>query len=96
MNEESKKLNITPLGDRLYVVMDDFTQKIGSLIVPETHSERSRIGTVASVGDDVRNLKPGDRILISFYTGIKLHLPEFYSHEDLHRIVREGEVLAKI
>lgn len=95
VNEQSEKLSWLPLGDRIYLVMDEFVEKIGSIFVSETHSERSRTGTVKAVGEDVKSLKVGDRVLISFYTGIKLHTPETYSHEDLHRIVREGEVLMK-
>jgi len=40
----------------------------------------------------------GDKVLISYYTGVFVHLPDFAfrGKEDLHRIVREDEILAKI
>lgn len=85
-----------PLEDRLYVQMDERLNKVGSIILSDNHSERTRTGVVAAVGPDVKTLKAGDKIIISYYTGQSLHLPQFIGKEELHRIVREGEVLAVI
>ena len=94
----TENLKLIPVGDRLYVVVDEPVEKIGELFVPQKHSERSRTATVSAVGEDVKYFKIGDKILISYYTGIFIHLPSlaYRGKEDLHRIVREDEILAKI
>lgn len=91
-------LKLSPWGDRLYIVVDEPVEKIGELFVPQKHSERSRTATVAAIGDGVTHFKVGDKVLISYYTGIFIHLPDlaFRGKEDLHRIVREDEILAKL
>ncbi len=92
------ELKLSPWGDRLYVVLDEPKESVGLIKLPERHSERSRTATIAAVGDDVKHFKVGDRILISYHTGIFIHLPDlaFRGKEDLHRIVREDEILARL
>jgi len=92
------ELKLVPWGDRLYVVLDEMKDAVGSIILPEKHSERTRIATVKAIGEKVGNFTVGDRILISYYTGVFVHLPDlaFRGKEDLHRIIREDEILAKI
>lgn len=88
-------------GDRLLLLCDAMAEKVGSIIMPKQHSERSRTATVVATGDRVVNYMVGDRVLLSWYTGVHIHLPgqEFFGipvDEDRHRIVREEEVLAKL
>lgn len=92
------ELKLSPWGDRLYIILDDPKESVGLIQLPEKHSERSRIATVISIGEGVTHFKVGDKVLISYYTGIFVHLPDlaYRSKEDLHRIVREDEILARI
>jgi co-chaperonin GroES (HSP10) len=92
------ELKLSPWGDRLYIILDDPKESVGLIQLPEKHSERSRIATVAAIGEGVTHFKVGDKVLISYYTGIFVHLPDlaYRSKEDLHRIVREDEILARI
>ena len=91
-------MEIRPHGNRLYVIVDRVEErKIGNLYVPDNHSEHSRIATVVAAGEDAKHYKPGDRIVISYYTGIVIDLPELNiigEGQDVHRIIREDEVLA--
>jgi hypothetical protein len=59
------------------------------------------LATVLKVGDEVKNYAPGDRIVISWYTGIHLHIIGEQIggadiDEDRHRILRDEEILAKV
>lgn len=91
-------LKLYPWGDRLYIILDEPKESVGSIILPERHSERSRVATVSAVGEGVKHFNVGDKVLISYYTGIFIHIPDFAyrGKEDLHRIVREDEILAKV
>jgi len=92
------ELKLSPWGDRLYIILDEPKESVGAIILPERHSERSRVATVSAVGKEVKHIKVGNKVLISYYTGVFIHLPDFAfrGKEDLHRIVREDEILAKI
>lgn len=97
--------------DRLFVILNKVEEKkIGSLYVPDNHDERSRIGTVMEVGPGLRewngtitpmNYKVGDKVLVSWYTGVRVHLPgeKMYGDdvcEETSRVVRECEILGKV
>ena len=88
-------------GNRLLLLCDELSDKIGSIIMPGKHSERSRTATVLAVGDKVENYKVGHTVLISWYTGVHLHLvgKELFDtpvDEDRHRIVRDEEILGRL
>ena len=88
--------------DRLFVILGEVQEKkIGSIIIPGSHSERSRVGVVMEVGPGVVNYKTGDKILVSWYTGTRIHLDgdELYGKpivEDAFRIIRECEILGQV
>lgn len=93
------KLELTE--DRVFVIMDDAQEKVGSIIVPDKHQERTRVGTIYGVGPEVKYHKVGDRVLVGYWGGIGLHLigRELYGQrvdEYRFRIFRESEILAKI
>jgi len=88
--------------DRLFVILDEVQEKkIGSIIVPDNHSERSRTGIVMDVGPGVKDYEAGDKVLVSWYTGTRVHLDGETMfgksvQEDSFRVVREGEILGKV
>jgi co-chaperonin GroES (HSP10) len=92
------ELRLSPWGDRIYLILDEMQESVGLIKLPERHSERSRIATVSAVGEAVKHFAVGDKVLISYYTGVFIHLPDlaFRAQEDRHRIVREDEILAKL
>ena len=94
-------MEVTLFDDRVLLVFDGLKDRYGKIILPNAHSERTRKATVKIVGPDVKNYAPGDRVVMSWYTGITLHLDgETLFGEDIdeerYRIVREGEILMKI
>lgn len=90
-------------GDRLLLFFDKVEEKkVGSILyAPDTHSEPTRIATVMDIGDQVKDYSIGDRVAVSFYTGIKVYFmgEKVYgedSHPEAHRIVRETEILSGV
>jgi len=94
---ERKPLHfVDPLGDSIYVFMDAREQLSSIIVTPEARQQISETGVVVATGPDVEKVGVGDRIIISYYTGAHLQLPECYSDSKYHRIVREHEILARI
>jgi co-chaperonin GroES (HSP10) len=94
--------------DRIFVILEPmvttkevtnkFGEKIGEIELPENHHERSRIGVIQQVGDEVKDFKPGDKVLLSVYAGTRIHLigrkiDGKEIDEDCFRIIREEEIL---
>jgi co-chaperonin GroES (HSP10) len=94
--------------DRCYVVLEPMvttsvsTNKFGERVeiaLPENHHERSRIGLIKQVGEAVTKYAPGDRVLLSVYAGVRIHLigrdiDGEPIDEDRHRIIRAEEIIA--
>jgi chaperonin GroES len=96
--------------DCMLVFCDPDIKKIGNILVPEDHSERTRKATIIAVGPGLRErdgtirpvgYKVGDRIIMKWHAGDRLHLPTDTINgepvdEIRHRIIREHEALAAI
>ena len=97
-------------GDRIFAILDEFktTKEItldngrkATILLPEKHSERSRLGTIKVVGPEVKNgWKVGDRIIVSTYGGVRIHLIDKEIDgekidEDRFRVFREEEIVAQ-
>lgn len=96
-------------GDRIFVILEPMVKtkkivnKFGEEIeidLPENHHERSRIGVIQQCGPEVVGYFPGDRVLLSTYAGVRIHLigrqiDGKEIDEDLYRIVRQEEILCK-
>ena len=94
--------------DRIFVILEPMKKTVmmdgpgGTKIevpISEKHSERSRIGVVQKCGENVNLYKPGDRVLLSVYAGVRIHLIDEEIDgrkvdEDLFRIIREEEIVA--
>ena len=94
--------------DRIFVILEPMvttktiTNKFGEEItidLPENHHERSRVGVVQQVGDAATKYKPGDKVLLSTYAGVRIHLIGRQIDgkdidEDCYRIIRQEEIIA--
>jgi len=103
-------MQISVKADRIYVVLEPMvttrtiTNKMGETIeiaIPENHHERSRIGVIKQCGSEVFGYFPGDRVLLSTYAGVRIHLIDREIDgepidEDRHRIIRQEEIIATI
>ena len=93
--------------DRIFVALEPMVTtttktlndgRVVTINLPEQHHERSRIGVIRQVGDEVDLYKVGDRVLLSTYAGVRIHLigrdiDGEPIDEDRHRIIRQEEIL---
>ena len=87
---------IKPQKKNIYVVLDGFLDYKGLVILPEKHKEQTRVGTVIACGEAVERYVPGDRILMSYYTGTVLHLMQLDMRDERHRMMSEEEGLGTV
>ena len=91
-----KKINITPLADRVIIQQAEAeTTTASGIIIPDTAQEKPQKGTVIAVGkgtkDNPMTVKKGDNILYGKYTGTELK----YNGSD-YMIMKESDILAII
>ena len=95
-------MKIVPRPGRIYAVLNSVEERktSGGIFIPDKHSEQTRIGVIRAVGSDIIDLRPGDRILVSYYTGVVVDMPEIrdMANEgvEIHRIYTPNEILATI
>jgi chaperonin GroES len=89
-----KKLNITPLADRVVVrTADAETTTTGGIIIPDTAKEKPQKGVVVAVGngkkDEPLTVKVGDEVLYGKYSGTELSIDG-----GDYLIMRESDIFA--
>lgn len=68
-------MDIRPLGERVLVKADQAEEKTASgLFIPQTSQEKTQFATVVAVGDDVKTVKKGEKILHDKYSGTALKM----------------------
>ena len=90
----SKKINVTPLHDRVIVKPAPAEEKTaGGIIIPDTAKEKPQRGTVVAAGpgkkDEPVTVKKGDTVLYGKYAGTEISI----EGEDF-LIMRESDILA--
>lgn len=90
----AKKLNVTPLHDRVIVKPAPAEEKTaGGIIIPDTAKEKPQRGTIVAAGpgkkDEPMTVKSGDTVLYGKYAGTEITI----NGEDL-LIMRESDLLA--
>lgn len=97
----SKKINITPLGDRVLVKRVEAGEETkGGIVIPDSAREKPQEAEVIALGSGKRlengevqafEVKAGDRVLISKYGGT-----EIQHGEQTYLVLREEDILAII
>jgi chaperonin GroES len=90
----TKKLNVTPLHDRVIVKPATAEEKTaGGIIIPDTAKEKPQRGVVVAAGsgkkDEPLTVKVGDTVLYGKYAGTEITI----EGQDL-LIMRESDILA--
>ena len=69
------RLTFKPNGDRVLILLKE-VEKVskGGIIMPDNNREDSRNGTVVSVGDDVKGIEKGDRVLVGTHIGNAINI----------------------
>ena len=91
-----KKINITPLADRVIIQQAEAeTTTASGIIIPDTAQEKPQKGTVIAVGKGTKEnpmtVQVGDNILYGKYAGTELK----YNSSD-YIIMKESDILAII
>ena len=99
VNEDRIFVILTPMV-KTKTIVNKFGENV-EIALPENHHERSRVGVVQQAGEKVTKYVPGDRVLVSTYAGVRIHLigRQIDGHdidEDCYRIIREEEVVAQL
>jgi len=82
-------IKFKPLKERVFVTYtEEMTKTAGGLYIPDTAKEKPQSGKVEAVGDEVKSLKVGDKILFDKYSGSKIKLDNVD-----YLIVKEEDVL---
>jgi len=89
-----KKVNITPLQDRVLVMPAAASEKsAGGIIIPDTAKEKPQKGTIVAVGkgkvDEPMTVKVGDSVLYGKYAGTELSV-----ENSEYLIMRESDIFA--
>ena len=90
----AKKLNVTPLHDRVIVKPAPAEAKTaGGIIIPDTAKEKPQRGSIVAAGpgkkDEPVTVKVGDTVLYGKYAGTEISI----EGDDL-LIMRESDILA--
>ncbi|NCC20000.1 co-chaperone GroES [Candidatus Saccharibacteria bacterium] len=83
---------ITPLADRVVAVREEAkTQTASGIYLPDSSKEKPSVAEVKAVGEDVKHVKAGDKIIYKEYstTELKIDGTEYL-------IVKEDDILAKV
>ncbi len=68
-------MTIKPLGERVLVKMDKVEEKTaGGIFIPQTAQEKTQIAVVEAVGDEVKTVKVGQKILHDKYAGTSVKM----------------------
>ena len=82
-------IKFKPLKERVFVsYAEELEKTAGGLYIPDTAKEKPQSGKVEAVGDEVKSLKVGDKILFDKYSGSKIKLDNVD-----YLIVKEEDVL---
>lgn len=88
-------MRLTPCGENIIVHLEPVDEKkVGSIYLPDKHSEMCRVGKIESVGPKVSVYKPGQEVVIGYWAGVAVEVPALGIFGELIRVVRESEVLA--
>ncbi|MBR1582517.1 MAG: co-chaperone GroES [Spirochaetales bacterium] len=68
-------MTIKPLGERVLVKMDKVEEKTaGGIFIPQTAQEKTQIAVVKAIGDEVKTVKVGQKILHDKYAGTSVKM----------------------
>src|SRR5260370_32766449 len=90
----AKKVNVTPLHDRVIVKAAPAEEKTaGGIIIPDTAKEKPQRGTVVAAGpgkkDEPVTVKAGNTVLYGKYAGTEIQI-----EGEEYLIMRESDILA--
>ena len=68
-------MTVKPLGERVLVKMDKVEEKTaGGIFIPQTAQEKTQIAVVEAIGDEVKTVKVGEKVLHDKYSGTSVKI----------------------
>lgn len=87
----TKGTTIKPLRDLLLIKLDEIAKQTKTGLYVEHGWEKTQsTATILAVGNDVKNFKKGDRVMINPYA-----LLDVDSDGETYQFLREGDILAR-
>ena len=80
---------LIPLRDLVYIIPLEDREKVGSIYVPDQAKQRVDQGIVKYRGPDVKELRVGDHVIFSGYSGDEL----ITETDGLLYLMREDDIL---
>lgn len=66
---------IKPLGDRVVAIKEEAkTQTASGILLPEVAKEQPVVAEVVAIGEDIKNIKTGDKIVYTEYRATDLKI----------------------
>ena len=93
---QKEVLDLEPIGSNVYIYILPRIKKLGLVEMPGQHREYTEKAMVIATGKDAEEVKPGDKILITYSAGTHLQIAETYTESSLHRIIIEHNILTKV
>ena len=82
--------SLQPLGARVLIKRKpELTETAGGIIIPDTLTEKPMEGDVISIGDEVKKVKVGDKVLFAKFAGVEI----LENEEGMFLIMSESELL---
>ena len=92
VKEEEILMRLKPIRDRVLVEVSESKKETkGGIVLPDTALEEKSEGVILSIGNDVREVKDGERVIFGKFSG-----DEIIINEKKCRILAEKELLAVI
>ena len=92
-------IKIIPLGKNIYCQLDRVEEKKteGGIILPDQHSEGTRLAKVIAKGPDVSDRIEVDGVYaVDWFSGSALHFVTLGILDDTMRMMSESDLMAKI
>ena len=94
-------MKFVPKSNKLVVLLDRVEEKkVGGIYLPDMHSENSRLARVLAIGPEVKEYKPGERVLVNFFAGKVLDVVTVSTlikkQDDTLRVVTDEEILVGV
>ena len=92
-------IKITPRGKFVYAQLDTVEEKKtdGGIILPDNHSEGTRLAKVIAKGPDVsQDVEVGGIYAVSWFVGDALHFVTRGMLNDTFRLISDSELKARI
>lgn len=86
-------MKLQPLGTRVLVKRKpEITKTAGGIFIPDTCTEKPMEGDILGIGDEVKKVKFGDRVLFAKFAGVEV----VNNDEGMFLIMDENELLGLI